>query len=98
MTRIKPLTIEDLPRETQTALEFSKQLIGYVPGSVMIMGHWPELLGAFRGLVSMIYGDSAIHNGLKRIIGAVTRLLLGVNIARRTRRWARLIRVLTNRR
>ena len=98
MTRIKPLTIEDLPRETQTALEFSKQLIGYVPGSVMIMAHWPERLGAFRGLVSMIYGDSAIHNGLKRIIGAVTRLLLGVNIARRTRRWAHLIRVLTNRR
>ena len=98
MTRIKPLTIEELPAETQAALEFSKQLMGYVPGSVMIMAHWPELLGAFRGLVSMIYGDSAIHNGLKRIIGAVTRLLLGVNIARRTRRWARLIRVLTNRR
>jgi hypothetical protein len=72
--------------------------MGYVPGSVMIMAHWPELLGAFRGLVSVIYGDSAIDNGLKRLIGAVTRLLLGVNIARRTRRWARLIRVLTNRR
>jgi hypothetical protein len=52
--------------------------MGYVPGSVMIMAHWPELLGAFRGLVSVIYGDSAIDNGLKRLIGAVTRLLLGV--------------------
>ena len=71
MTRIKPLTIEELPAETQAALEFSKQLMGYVPGSVMIMAHWPELLGAFRGLVSVIYGDSAIDNGLKRIIGAV---------------------------
>jgi hypothetical protein len=48
--------------------------MGYVPGSVMIMAHWPELLGAFRGLVSVIYGDSAIDNGLKRLIGAVTRL------------------------
>ena len=52
--------------------------MGYVPGSVMIMAHWPELLGAFRGLVSVIYGDSAIDNGLKRLIGVVTRPLLGV--------------------
>ena len=72
MTRIKPLTIEDLPRETQAALAFSKQLMGYVPNSVMTMAHWPELLGAFRGLVSVIYGESAIDNGTKRLIGAVT--------------------------
>ena len=56
--------------------------MGYVPGSVMIMAHWPELLGAFRGLVSVIYGDSAIDNGLKRLIGAVTRLLLSPALCR----------------
>jgi hypothetical protein len=70
MIRIKPLTTEELPAETQTALEFSKQLMGYVPNSVMTMAHWPELLGAFRGLVSVIYGESAIDDGTKRLIGA----------------------------
>ncbi|MEP3226194.1 MAG: carboxymuconolactone decarboxylase family protein [Parasphingorhabdus sp.] len=77
MTRITPLTLEQLPEETQAALKFSENLMGYVPNSVMTMAHWPELLGAFRGLVSVIYGDSAIDNGLKRLIGAVTSAAAG---------------------
>lgn len=77
MTRITPLTIDELPDETQAALKFSENLMGYVPNSVMTMAHWPELLGAFRGLVSVIYGESAIDNGLKRLIGAVVSAAAG---------------------
>lgn len=77
MTRIKPLTMEQLPDETQTALRFSENLMGYVPNSVMTMAHWPELLGAFRGLVSVIYSESAIDNQLKRLIGAVVSAAAG---------------------
>lgn len=77
MTRIKPLTMDELPEETQAALNFSKNLMGYVPNSVMTMAHWPELLGAFRGLVATIYGDSNIENGLKRLIGAVVSAAAG---------------------
>lgn len=77
MTRIKPLTMEQLPDETQAALKFSENLMGYVPNSVMTMAHWPELLGAFRGLVSVIYGESAIDNQLKRLIGAVVSAAAG---------------------
>lgn len=77
MTRITPLTMDELPDETQAALKFSENLMGYVPNSVMTMAHWPELLGAFRGLVSVIYGDSAIDNGLKRLIGAVVSAAAG---------------------
>ncbi len=77
MTRITPLTMEQLPDETQAALKFSENLMGYVPNSVMTMAHWPELLGAFRGLVSVIYGESAIDNGLKRLIGAVVSAAAG---------------------
>ena len=77
MTRIKPLTLDELPDETQAALKFSENLMGYVPNSVMTMAHWPELLGAFRGLVSVIYGPSAIDNGLKRMIGAVASAAAG---------------------
>lgn len=77
MPRIKPLTMDELPEETQAALQFSEALMGYVPNSVMTMARWPELLGAFRGLVSVIYGDSAIDNGLKRLIGAVTSAAAG---------------------
>ena len=77
MTRIKPLTLNELPDETQAALKFSKNLMGYVPNSVMTMARWPELLGAFRDLVSVIYGPSAIDTGLKRMIGAVVSAAAG---------------------
>jgi len=77
MTRITPLTMDELPDETQAALKFSENLMGYVPNSVMTMAHWPELLGAFRGLVSVIYGESTIDNGLKRLIGAVVSAAAG---------------------
>ncbi len=77
MTRIKPLTLNELPDETQTALMFSENLMGYVPNSVMTMAHWPELLAAFRRLVSVIYGPSAIDDGLKRMIGAVVSAAAG---------------------
>ena len=77
MNRIAPLTMDELPEETQAALKFSKNLMGYVPNSVMTMAHWPELLGAFRGLVSVIYDESSIDNGLKRLIGAVVSAAAG---------------------
>lgn len=77
MTRIRPLSLTELPDETQAALKFSENLMGYVPNSVMTMAHWPELLAAFRGLVSVIYGESAIDNGLKRMIGAVVSAAAG---------------------
>ncbi len=77
MTRIKPLTMDELPEETQAALEFSNNLMGYIPNSVMTMARWPELLGTFRGLVATIYGDSEIDNGLKRLIGAVVSAAAG---------------------
>ncbi|NRD89641.1 carboxymuconolactone decarboxylase [Sphingopyxis sp. BSNA05] len=77
MTRIRPLSLAEMPDETQAALKFSENLMGYVPNSVMTMARWPELLAAFRGLVSVIYGESAIDNGLKRMIGAVVSAAAG---------------------
>ena len=35
MTRIKPLAVDELPDETQMALKFSQNLMGYVPNSVI---------------------------------------------------------------
>lgn len=77
MARIEPLKLEQLPESTQAALKFSENLMGYVPNSVMTMAHWPELLSAFRGLVSVIYGESEIELGLKRLIGAVVSAAAG---------------------
>lgn len=76
MTRIAPLAPAEAFGGDANA-EFARKLMGYVPNSVLTMAHWPELLTAFRGLVSVIYGESRIDNGLKRLIGHAASLAAG---------------------
>ena len=45
--------------------------------SLRLIHHLQELLDAFRGLVSVIYGEREIDNGLKRLIGAVVSAAAG---------------------
>lgn len=76
MTRIAPKD----PAEAlggKEAADFAKNMMGYIPNSVLTMAHWPELLGAFRGLVSTIYGESRLDNGLKRLLGHAASLSAG---------------------
>ncbi|XUU61178.1 carboxymuconolactone decarboxylase family protein [Erythrobacter sp. HA6-11] len=76
MTRIPPLAPAEAFGGDENA-EFARQLMGYVPNSVLTMAHWPELLTAFRGLVSVIYGESRLDNGFKRLIGHAASLAAG---------------------
>ncbi|QUL36956.1 carboxymuconolactone decarboxylase family protein [Erythrobacter sp. JK5] len=76
MTRIAPKD----PAEAlggKEAAEFARRMMGYIPNSVLTMAHWPELLDAFRGLVSVIYGQSRLDNGFKRLIGHAASLAAG---------------------
>ncbi len=76
MTRIAPLAPAKALGGDRNA-EFAKQVMGYVPNSVLTMAYWPELLDAFRGLVSVIYGESKLDNGFKRLIGHAASLAAG---------------------
>lgn len=76
MTRIAPKA----PAEAlggKEAAEFARRMMGYIPNSVLTMAHWPELLDAFRQLVGVIYGESRLDNGFKRLIGHATSLAAG---------------------
>ncbi len=76
MTRIPPRD----PAEAlggPEAVEFAERMMGYIPNSVLTMAHWPELLDAFRNLVGVIYGESTLDNGFKRLIGHATSLAAG---------------------
>ncbi|MEM7779386.1 MAG: carboxymuconolactone decarboxylase family protein [Pseudomonadota bacterium] len=76
MTRIAPRD----PAEAmggEEAAEFARRMMGYIPNSVLTMAHWPELLDAFRGLVAVIYGQSRLDNGFKRLIGHAASLAAG---------------------
>ncbi|MEM9500531.1 MAG: carboxymuconolactone decarboxylase family protein [Pseudomonadota bacterium] len=76
MTRIAPRDPADALGGPEAA-EFARRMMGYIPNSVLTMAHWPELLDAFRGLVGVIYGESDLDNGFKRLIGHATSLAAG---------------------
>ena len=76
MTRIAPKDPADALGGKEAA-EFARNMMGYIPNSVLTMAHWPELLTAFRGLVGTIYGESEIDNATKRLIGHATSLAAG---------------------
>lgn len=76
MTRIPPLAPAEALGNEESA-EFARRMMGYIPNSVLTMAHWPELLDAFRGLVAVIYGDSRLDNGFKRLIGHAASLAAG---------------------
>lgn len=76
MTRIPPLAPAEAFGGDENA-EFARKMMGYVPNSVLTMAHWPELLEAFRGLVAVIYGESELDNGFKRLIGHATSFAAG---------------------
>lgn len=76
MTRIPPLAPAEAMSGEENA-EFARNLMGYIPNSVLTMAHWPQLLESFRGLVGVIYGESELDNGFKRLIGHATSLAAG---------------------
>ncbi len=76
MTRILPRDPAEAMGGPESA-EFARRMMGYIPNSVLTMAHWPELLDAFRGLVGVIYGESRLDNGFKRLIGHAASLSAG---------------------
>jgi uncharacterized peroxidase-related enzyme len=76
MTRIPPLAPAEAMGGEENA-EFARQMMGYIPNSVLTMAHWPQLLESFRGLVGVIYGESDLDNRFKRLIGHAVSLSAG---------------------
>ncbi|MEL6876469.1 MAG: carboxymuconolactone decarboxylase family protein [Pseudomonadota bacterium] len=76
MTRIAPKSAAEAMGGEENA-EFARKMMGYIPNSVLTMAHWPELLQSFRGMVGVIYGESELDNGFKRLIGHATSLSAG---------------------
>lgn len=71
MTRITPLTIDQLPQATRDSLSYAEELMGFTPNDVLTMAHWPELLAAMQQLVAVIYKAGALDGTLKRMIATI---------------------------
>lgn len=77
MSRIEPLHFEELPPEARPILEYAQQLMGFVANDVLTMARWPELLLAMQQLVSVVYGQGQLDDGLKRLVGLVASAAAG---------------------
>ena len=69
MTRVEPLSIDEVSDETAEMIQNAEALMGFVPNDALVMAHQPDVLRAMWGLVSSIYGSGEVDQGLKRLIG-----------------------------
>lgn len=69
MTRLAPLSIDQLDPETREMIENAERLMGFVPNDALVMARHPALTKAMWGLVAAVYGPGKVDNGLKRLVG-----------------------------
>jgi uncharacterized peroxidase-related enzyme len=59
MDRVAPLPFEDLLPEARELLEVTRQRMGFLPTSQLVMARKPKLLEAFIGLTRAVYDPAA---------------------------------------
>ena len=69
MTRLAPLSIDEVDPGTRQMIENAEALMGFVPNDALVMARNPALTKAMWGLVAAVYGPGSVDNGLKRLIG-----------------------------
>ena len=71
MSRISMKGREQLP-ELAPLLDLVESSMGFVPNSMLTMGHWPELLSAFGGLGGTVLQTGVVDSSLKQLIAVVS--------------------------
>ncbi|MEO1405952.1 MAG: carboxymuconolactone decarboxylase family protein [Pseudomonadota bacterium] len=77
MSRIAPISYDDLDFESRKLVDGAVDLMGFLPNDGLVMAHKPALLSALSGLVGAVYGPGNINAGLKRLIGEATSKAAG---------------------
>jgi AhpD family alkylhydroperoxidase len=70
MTLVTPKRREDLP-EMEPIFQMVEANMGFVPESMLTMGHWPELLQGLSAFAGGIIGGGELDPGLKQLIAFV---------------------------
>jgi len=70
MGHIRPVERSQLADFERLFSRFDRAM-GYVPNSLFVMGHRPELLEAFARLVGVITGPGLVDQGLKQLVALV---------------------------
>ena len=69
MSRLAPLSLDQVDPETRAMIENAENLMGFIPNDALVMARHPALTKAMWGLVAAVYGPGQVDNGLKRLVG-----------------------------
>lgn len=69
MSRLAPLSLDQVDPETRTMIENAESLMGFIPNDALVMARHPTLTKSMWGLVAAVYGPGQVDNGLKRLVG-----------------------------
>lgn len=77
MSRLPPLSADDLPQEQRDAIDKAEQMMGFVSNDSLTMARNPPLMSAFAALVGTVYAPGKVDDGLKRLIGLLSSAAAG---------------------
>ena len=77
MSRLPPLSIEELPEAEREAMRRAEDLMGFVANDALTMARNPALMRAFGALVGAVYAPGKIDSGFKRLLGLMTSSAAG---------------------
>jgi uncharacterized peroxidase-related enzyme len=71
MTRIRPLTKDEVDPSLHEAMAKQESQLGMVPESLMTMAHKPEMAAAWATLAGTVVGPGTVDGGLKQLVAYV---------------------------
>lgn len=77
MTRVTPLTPDDVDVTLREALAIQKELLGLVPESLLTMAYRPRMASLFADLASEVLLPASVDRGLKQLVGYVSSSAAG---------------------
>ena len=71
MTRIRPVTKDEVDPILHEAMARQESQLGLVPESLMTMAHKPEMAAAWAKLAGTVVGSGSVDRGLKQLVAYV---------------------------
>ena len=71
MTRIPPLSRDEVDPILQDAMRKQEGHLGLVPESLLTMAHRPRMAAAWASLTAEVVGDGTVDRGLKQLVAYV---------------------------
>lgn len=71
MTRLPPLTPDELPADLRALFDAASSQMGFAPNDVLVMAHWPDLLRVLGPLVFTVWAPGEVSMELKRLVALI---------------------------